>query len=160
MTTFSDNSSIDHQIENVYTQAADLFDRNTVLDIEKDEYQRGVVELVTRLLGMDVGDVKEVAKIISERTGAYRVTEKDFAIVNGGDALYVGPLYPATEFIKRTCEWEVTSKDFKDGVNVVVTLDGGNCWGAHTSAEMAWRYAIAAELYGNTGETFEPFYLL
>lgn len=68
MTTFSDNSSVDHQIENVYKQAADLFDPNTVLDIEKDEYARGVVELVTRLLGMDSDDKEEVAAIISEQT--------------------------------------------------------------------------------------------
>lgn len=68
MTTFSDNSSIDHQIENVYKQAADLFDPNTVLDIDKDEYARGVTELVTNLLGMDNADKYEVAKIISENT--------------------------------------------------------------------------------------------
>ena len=68
MTTFSDNSSIDHQIENVYKQAADLFDPNTVLDIDKDEYARGVTELVTNLLGMDNADKYEVAKIISEHT--------------------------------------------------------------------------------------------
>lgn len=68
MTTFSDNSSIDHQIENVYKQAADLFDPNTVLDIDKDEYARGVTELVTNLLGMDNADKYEVATVISENT--------------------------------------------------------------------------------------------
>jgi hypothetical protein len=157
MTTFSDNSSIDHQIANVYKQAADLFDSNTVLDIEKDEYARGVAELVTRLLGMDSGDVADVAKIISEKTGAYRVTRADFGTGLNGDALYIGPLNVAMEFIKRTCVWEV--KACNSGKSVLVELDGGNCFGADPSAEMAWRYAIAAELYGNSGDTFEPFFL-
>lgn len=68
MTTFSDNSSIDHQIENVYKQAADLFDPNTVLDINKDEYARGVVELVMNLLGMDSDDKEDVATTIGMYT--------------------------------------------------------------------------------------------
>jgi len=65
MTTFSDDSSVDEQIENVYAQATDLFDPGTVLDIDNDEYARGVVELVTRLLGMD--DKEDVADIITEK---------------------------------------------------------------------------------------------
>jgi hypothetical protein len=68
VTTFSDNSSVDHQIENVYEQAAGLFDPNTTLDIDKDEYARGVVELVMNLLGMDSDDKEDIASIISERT--------------------------------------------------------------------------------------------
>lgn len=157
MTTFSDNSSIDHQIENVYKQAADLFDPNTVLDIDKDEYARGVTELVTNLLGMDNADKYEVAKIISETTGAYRVTRADFGTGLNGDALYIGPLDVAMEFVKRTCEWIVFPMK---GGKFQVKLDGGNCWGIADTEEMAWRYAIAAELYGNTGDTFEPFFLL
>lgn len=68
MTTFSDNSSIDHQIENVYKQAADLFDPDTTLDNEHDEYARGVVELTMNLLGMDSDDKEDIARTISERT--------------------------------------------------------------------------------------------
>lgn len=157
MTTFSDNSSVDHQIENVYKQAANLFDTNSVLDVDKDEYARGVVELVMMLLGMDSDDKQEIADIISERTGTYRVTRQDFGIGANGDALYIGPLNVAIASIKRTCEWEV--KTCNSGKSILVELDGGNCFGAADTEEMAWRYAIAAEFYGNTGDTFEPFLL-
>lgn len=157
MTTFSDNSSIDHQIENVYTQAADLFDPDTILNIEEDEYQRGVVELVMNLLGMDSDDKEDIASNISDRTKtAYRVTAADFGTGIGGDALYIGPLEVAVAYVKQECEWEV--KQTEDG-KVTVQLDGGNCWGTADTPEMAWRYAVAAELYGNSGETFEPFRL-
>jgi hypothetical protein len=64
MTTFSDNSTVDHQIENVYKQAASLFDPGTRLDLS-NEYDRGVTELATRLLGMDSDDKDDVAETIS-----------------------------------------------------------------------------------------------
>ena len=67
MTTFSDNSSVDEQIINVYTQALKLFPRHTKLDL-RNAYHRGVVEMVLGLLGMDQGDAEEVADIISEGT--------------------------------------------------------------------------------------------
>jgi hypothetical protein len=157
MTTFSDNSSVDHQIENVYKQAADLFDPDTVLDIEEDEYQRGVVELVTRLLGMDSDDKEDVASIISQHTStAYRVTAADFGTGINGDALYIGPLEVAVAYVKQECEWQVTQTPNNQ---VRVDLDNGNCWGIADTPEMAWRYAVAAELYGNSGDTFEPFRL-
>jgi hypothetical protein len=143
----------EHLFEELYVQAADLFDPNTKLNIDKDEYARGVVELITRVTGSD--DKEEVADVVSERTGIYRVERKDFATVFGGDTLYVGPLEPAVRFIRQTCEWTVKQENGR----VRVELDGGNCFGVADTDELAWRYAIAAELYGNSGDTFHPFLL-
>jgi hypothetical protein len=138
----------------LFREAAGLFDPATVLNVEKDEYQRGVTELVTRFTGSD--DKEDVASIISERTGIYRVTAQDFGTGINGDPLYVGPLAVAVAFVKATCEWAVTqTADDK----VRVELDGGNCFGVADTPEMAWRYVVAAELYGNSGDTFEPFLL-
>lgn len=144
----------EHLFEEMYVQAADLFDPNTKLNIEKDEYARGVVELITRVTGSD--DKEEIADAISERTGIYRVTAADFGTGANGDALYIGPLEPAVRFVKQECEWTVTP--MKSG-KTLVQLDGGNCFGAADTEELAWRYAIAAELYGNDGSIFRPFLL-
>jgi hypothetical protein len=59
-------------------------------------------------------------------------------------------------YVKQECEWQVTQTPNNQ---VRVDLDNGNCWGIADTPEMAWRYAVAAELYGNSGETFEPFRL-
>jgi hypothetical protein len=66
VTTFEDCSSVNYQIENVYVQAASLFDTGETVDLS-NEYHRGVVELVTRLLGIDSDDKEDVAHLISER---------------------------------------------------------------------------------------------
>jgi hypothetical protein len=144
----------EHLTEELFREASGLFDPNTVLNTEKDEYQRGVAELVQRFTGSD--DLDDVAQIISERTGVYRVTDQDFALSPGGGSIYIGPFDVAVAYVKQECEWEVKQTD--DGKKVHVELDKGNCWGTSDTPEMAWRYAIAAELYGS-GDTFEPFLL-
>ena len=146
----------DYLTNELYEQAAGLFDPNTRLNIEKDEYQRGVTELVMRFTGTDSDDKEDVAEVISQRTGIYRLTAADFGTGFNGDALYIGPLEPAITFVKQTCQWSV--KQTQNGL-VHVELDGGNCFGVADTLELAWRYALAAELYGNSGETFEPFLL-
>lgn len=144
----------EHLMDELFKAAASLLDPNTNLQTESDEYHRALAELVQRVTGSD--DFDDVVDIISERTGIYRVTEKDFASAPGGDPLYIGPFEIAVAYIKDTCEWEV--KQTADD-KVFVELDKGNCFGVADTAEMAWRYAIAAELYGNSGETFRPFLL-
>lgn len=146
----------EHLTAELYREASDLFDPKTVLDIDADEYQRGVTELIMRFTGTDSDDKEYVAQTISEGTGIYRVTEQDFAVAIGGDPLYIGPFAAAIAYVKANCEWEV--KQTADD-KVHVDLDKGNCFGVADTAEMAWRYAIAAELYGNDGATFSPFLL-
>ncbi len=140
--------------EELFKAAAGLLDPNTRLQTESNEYHRALAELVQRVTGSD--DFDDVVDNISERTGIYRVTAADFATGINGDPLYIGPFAVAVAYIKDTCEWEV--KQTADD-KVHVDLDKGNCFGVADTAEMAWRYAIAAELYGNSGDTFSPFLL-
>lgn len=67
MTTFSDESTVDEQILNVYAQASALFEKHTTLDL-KNNYHFGVADLTRQLLGMDSSDLPEIARIISEGT--------------------------------------------------------------------------------------------
>lgn len=138
----------------LFREASGLLDPKTNLQTESNEYHRALAELVQRATGSD--DFDDVVDIISEGTGIYRVTEQDFAVAPGGDPLYVGPFAVAIAYVKANCEWEV--KQTADD-KVHVDLDKGNCFGVADTAEMAWRYAIAAELYGNDGATFSPFLL-
>lgn len=152
----ADVLNTDNQYERVYTTAASLFDTGEALDL-KNEYHRGVTELVTRLLGIDSDDQDDVAMTISTHTGAHRLTEKDFGTGINGDLLYIGPLQPAIDFIKgpNRTEVEITT-DGKGRWSV--KFDGGNVWGTADTQEMAWRYALAAEL-GPIDEGFVPFML-
>lgn len=138
----------------LFREASGLLDPQTRLQTESNEYHRALAELVQRVTGSD--DFDDVANIISEGTGIHRVTVHDFAVAPGGDPIYIGPFAVAVAYIKDTCTWEV--KQTADD-KVHVDLDGGNCFGVADTAEMAWRYAIAAELYGNSGDTFSPFLL-
>lgn len=144
----------DHLTDELFKAAASLLDPRTRLQTESNEYHRALAELVQRFTGSD--DFDDVVDIISERTGVYRVTAADFGTGINGDPLYIGPLEPALAFIKQECTWEVTqTADDK----VRVDLDGGNCFGVADTPEMAWRYAVAAELVGNSIENFTPFLL-
>ena len=147
----------EHLTAELYREASDLFDPKTVLDIDADEYQRGVTELIMRFTGTDSDDKEYVAQTISEGTGIHRVTEQDFAVAIGGDPLYIGPLQPAIDFIKGPNQSEVeVTPDGKGGWNV--KFDGGNVWGNADTQEMAWRYALAAE-FGPIDDEFVPFML-
>jgi hypothetical protein len=157
MTTFADNTSVDHQIENVYKQAASLFDPDTELNLNND-YDLAVTELVLRLLGMDSGDKYDVAKIISEHTStAHLLTEADFGTGVNGDLLYIGPYNVAKDFIKR--HDSTTETNFNHSTRLWrVELADGNSFGVADTLEMAWRYAMAAE-FGPIDDGFVPFRL-
>lgn len=146
----------EYLLNELYTAASDLFDPNTVLNIEKDEYQRGVAELITRFAGMD--DKDDVANIISEGTGIYRLTVKDFGTGLNGDLLYIGPLEVAQDFMRKhdnTVKVERVDYSLKLWR---VELADGNSYGVADTVEMAWRYALAAE-FGPIDEEFSPFLL-
>lgn len=51
----------------VYKAAADLFDPNTILDLD-EEYARGVTETVMNVIGINSDYKDEVAEVISEFT--------------------------------------------------------------------------------------------
>lgn len=156
MTTFAENASVDHQIENVYKTAADLFEPNTVLNTE-DEYMRGVIDLVQRLLGMDDGDKEDIAQNISEGTGVYRLTAADFGTGVNGDLLYIGPFAVAQDFFYKNDNTATFKRDIVYGVWRVELMDG-NSFGVGDTLEMAWRYAMAAE-FGPIDDGFVLFFL-
>lgn len=146
----------EHLTAELYTTAASLFDPNTVLNPEANEYHRGVTELVQRVTGSD--DKDDVASIISEGTStAHLLTATDFVEDANGSLLYIGPLDPAITFIKNNNEVDGPNRHILTG-KWTVKLDGGNVWGTADTSEMAWRYAIGAE-FGPLDEGFTPFRL-
>lgn len=85
------------------------------------------------------------------------LTAADFVEDAHGSLLYIGPLYPAMQFIKNNNEVDGPNRHILTG-KWTVKLDGGNVWGTADTAEMAWRYAIGAE-FGPLDEGFSPFRL-
>lgn len=154
MTTFKDNATVDEQCENVYVQAASLFEKNTTLSLSNN-YHFGIVSLATQLLGMDDSDLEDIARTISIYTSGYLLTEKDFGTGVNGDLLYIGPLEVAIDFIKGPNKSEVAISRTSSG-GYRVELDGGNVFGVADTEELAWRYALAAE-FGPIDEEFRPF---
>jgi hypothetical protein len=61
------DAATEHFNERIMNLAVDLFDPGTVLDIDEDEYARGVVELVTGFLGRNSDDKEDVAVLITKR---------------------------------------------------------------------------------------------
>jgi len=148
----------EHLTAELYKQASGLFDPDTVIDTRKNEYQRGVTELILRFTGTEVDDIGDVATTISEGTStAHLLTAADFVEDANGSLLYIGPLYPAMQFIKNNNEVDGPNRHILTG-KWTVKLDGGNVWGTADTAEMAWRYAIGAE-FGPIDEGFSPFRL-
>jgi hypothetical protein len=87
----------------------------------------------------------------------HRLTAADFATGINGDLLYIGPLAPAQNFIKKEHTVSRIDRDIKTGL-YRVELDEGNVFGVADTPEMAWRYALAAEL-GPIDEEFHEFHL-
>jgi hypothetical protein len=138
----------------LYRVAAGLFDEpSDVKDLDKDEYVRGMAELIADLTGTDKYDVVEKLR---QELGGHLLTKKDFGTGINGDLLYIGPLEIALEFIKgpNKSTYEVTHDAAKGRWRV--ELDEGNVFGVADTEELAWRYALAAEL-GPIDEEFEPF---
>lgn len=146
----------DYLTKELYEQASGLFDPNTTLRTDFDEYQRGVVELVARITGSD--DKDDVASIISEGTATgHMLTAADFGTGINGDLLYIGPLAEAQEFI---CKNDNTVDTNLNPTTRLwrVELSDGNSFGVADTLEMAWRYAMGAE-FGPIDENFVPFRL-
>lgn len=143
-------------MDELFDAAADLFDPNTTLNVDTDEYHRGVTELVARITGSD--DKDDVASIISERTATgHMVTAADFTRV-GDSMLYIGPFAEAVRFIRDNCDVDKDAvRNIQTGL-YTVELDGGNVWGHGDTPELAWRYAMGAEFRSLEGD-FEPFRL-
>lgn len=148
----------DYLTNELYEQAASLFDPDTIIDTEEDEYQRGVAELIMSFTGQGSDDLDDIASIISERTStAHMLTAADFVQV-GDNLLYIGPFAEAVKFIRANCD---VTKDAVRSIQTglwTVELDGGNVWGHGDTAEMAWRYAMGAE-FGPIDAEFTPFRL-
>lgn len=146
----------EHLTNELFDTAASLFDANTTLRTDFNEYARGVVELVQRVTGSD--DKDDVASIISERTATgHMLTAADFTEV-GDNLLYIGPFVEAVRFIRDNCD---VTKDAVRNIQTglyTVELDGGNVWGHGDTPEMAWRYAMGAE-FGPIDDEFKPFRL-
>lgn len=99
---------------NVYEAAASLFDSNTTLDL-KDEYARGVTEMVMRVIGIDSDYKDEIAEAIS--TFTMTINHRDFArnwIENHGRNIYVG----MREDIRKESQVPLSYDD----VNTIVEL--------------------------------------
>lgn len=158
MTIFTDNTDTDTQIERVYEAAASLFDPDTTLDLSR-EYDRGVTELVTRMMGIDSDDKDDVAGIISDYTStAHMLTVADFGTGVNGDLLYIGPLKVAQDFIyKHDNTVQIERVRYSETLMRVEMADG-NSYGVGDTEELAWRYALAAE-FGPIDEEFHPFRL-
>lgn len=54
--------------DTVYTNAAILFDSNETLDIDNNEYARGVVELIALMTGFGSDSYEDIAKALSAYT--------------------------------------------------------------------------------------------
>lgn len=144
-----------HIEEKLYTAAADLFEDDSVLDLDKDEYVRGMAEVMADFLGVDKYDV---VVNIQARLGQYLLTDKDIAETNKG-LIYLGPLKIAQDFIKGPNKTYVEVFSAKNpGDMWRVEFDEGNVWGSADTEELAWRYALGGE-FGPTDEGFEPFML-
>lgn len=146
----------EHVTEELYKDAANLLDTNTIVT-DDNEYHRGMVELIMEWNGMGSDDKEEIAAEISKRTGLHQITSADFAPLPTGGDLYIGPLDAAIKFIKGPNASEVEEGVLPNGM-YNVKLDGGNVWGTADTREMAWRYAIGAEM-GPIDDEFEPFFL-
>lgn len=139
--------------EKLYTAAADLFEADSVLDLDKDEYVRGMSEIMADFLGKDKYDV---VVNIQARLGQHMLTSKDIIDTDKG-LLYVGPLKIAQDFIKGPNKTHVEVFPAKQsGESWRVEFDEGNVWGSADTEELAWRYALGGE-FGPTDEGFEPF---
>jgi hypothetical protein len=146
----------EHLTDELYEQAAGLFDPNTTLRPSFNEYARGIVELVQRFTGSD--DKDDVASIISERTNTgYLLTAADFGTGINGDLLYIGPYNDAIDFIREHDNTVTVERKIETG-KWRVELSDGNSFGVADTCEMAWRYAIAAE-FGPIDDGFVPFRL-
>ena len=97
-----------------------------------------------------------VEDLTEEDLLGYLLTAADFGTGINGDLLYIGPYKVATDFIRGQVSVDVTS--VAGDTRWRVELADGNSFGVAETLEMAWRYALAAEL-GPIDENFVPFRL-
>lgn len=144
---------LEHVEKKIYEVAVNLFEKDAILDLDKDEYVRGMAEIMADFLGIDKYAV--VAKI-QARLGQHMLTSKDFIETDRG-LLYIGPLEIAKDFIKGPNKTHVEVFPAKTPGDLWrVDFDEGNAWGAADTEELAWRYALGGE-FGPIDEEFHPF---
>jgi hypothetical protein len=149
----------DYLTEELYKQAAGLFDPDTIIKPEENEYQRGIVELIMSFTGQTSDDKEDIASTLTERLStAYMLTERDFGTGINGDLLYIGPLKEAQDFIHKHDNTVLVERVQYSKNLMRVELAEGNSYGVGDTEELAWRYALAAE-FGPMDENFVPFRL-
>src|SRR4030095_2380377 len=141
-----------HIEEKLYTAASNLFEKDTVLDLDKDEYVRGMAEIMAAFL---LADKFRWVDNIHKRRGASQLTDKDFIESPDRGLLYIGPLDVARDFIKGPNKTEVAVFRTNTG-RWRVEFDGGHVFGVADTEELAWRYALGGE-FGPIDEGFVPF---
>lgn len=148
----------DQFTEELYKDAEGLFDPDTIIKPEENEYQRGIVELIMSFTGQNSDDKEAIAAKITEALStAHLLTAADFGTGINGDLLYIGPFTEAETFIRANDNTVTVNRNIMTGLWRVELADG-NSFGVADTPEMAWRYALAAE-FGPIDDEFQPFRL-